>query len=149
MKRISPGPLPQVKINGFESAVQALRGLDTVSQERILKDILQKDPKMAEKLRSGLLHFDDLAYLLASDFKLIWWELPRNTWILALRNGKDGIWKMLKSHLSNRAYQELEEQVRSLGPQPLSKVEEAQREICNTILKLSGEGRMALPKPSV
>jgi flagellar motor switch protein FliG len=146
MKRISPRPLPQVKINGFESAVQTLRGLDAASQERILKNILQKDPKMAEKLRSGLLHFDDLAYLLASDFKLIWWELPRNTWILALRNAKEEVWRMLKSHLSHRAIQELEEQVKSIGPQPLRKVEEAQSEICNAILKLSGEGRMALPK---
>jgi flagellar motor switch protein FliG len=135
-----------IKINGLQAAVEALRGLDSESQQRILKDIAKVDSKKAELLNDGLFQFSDLQYLLGTDFKVLWWEIPRDQWHLALRNAPPEIWKMLESKLSKRASAELAESVKALGPQPLSKVQKAQREICALVLSLAAQGRMAIPK---
>ena len=116
-------------------------------QPRILKNIAKVDSKTAQVLNDGLFQFTDLQYLLASDFKILWWEIARDQWHLALRNATPEMWKMLETKLSKRAYTELTDSVKALGPQPLSKVQKAQRDICAVVLNLSAQGRMATPKP--
>lgn len=135
----------QVQINGFQSAVEALQFLPQKIRNRVLEEIAQKNQAMADKLKSHLFDFDQIEYLLSLDFKVLWWEVPRQVWYRALRKTRPGVLLMIKSNLSQRAFNELEDGIKSLGPLPLSLVMSAQKEICNLILKLSSEGRMALP----
>jgi flagellar motor switch protein FliG len=132
-------------IDGFAQALEALQALDESTRARILADLAKVNPAIAKKLREGLFSFSDLQYLLPADFKVIWWEIPRKTWLLALRKCPAGIVKMIESNISKRAFQEFRESLESHGPQPLSKVVQAQKEICDTIRKLSEDGKMALP----
>jgi flagellar motor switch protein FliG len=132
-------------IDGFKQALLALQALDEPSRLRILRDIAQANPDLAKRLKEGLFSFADLQYLLASDFRVIWWECPRNTWSLALRKAPVGVMKMIESNLSKRAVVEFKEQIDLLGPQPVAKVLEAQKEICDLIRELVGQGRMAPP----
>jgi len=132
-------------IDGFKQALEALQALDEPSRLRILKDIEQKNPKMAAKLKEGLFGFSDLQFILASDFKIIWWEIPRKTWQLALRKAPAGVLKMIQSHLSKRAFEELEELLQHQGPQPASKVLQAQKEVCDSIRSLISQGKIAAP----
>ena len=139
-------PLHQIPVQGFLSAVQSLQALELKDQRRILDNIQSVDLELAKKLEQALLSFSDLQFMHALDFKLVWWDLPRKTWILSLRNAPSEVWQMIQKNVSQRAFVELKESVTVLGPQPLSRVQKAQREICDAINALAAEGRMALPR---
>jgi flagellar motor switch protein FliG len=132
-------------IDGFQNALEALQALDENSRNRILADIAKLNPQLAERLKEGLFSFADLQYMLPSDFKVVWWEIPKATWYLALRKSPPGVMKMIERHLSKRAFQDFQEQLTSHGPQPISKVIQAQKEICDIIRTLAAEGKMASP----
>ncbi|GIL17309.1 MAG: hypothetical protein BroJett040_10600 [Oligoflexia bacterium] len=134
------------KFDGFQLAVEALQLMDESKRKEILLRIAKMNPKMALRLHQGLFSFDHIEYLLKEDFKVIWWEVPKKTWHLALRKTTPGIMKMFEQNLSVRAYQTLLEEIEGLGPQKLSEVVKAQHEISDTIRRLAGEGRMALPQ---
>ena len=132
-------------IDGFNQALEALQSLDEDSRTRVLRDIGKKNPQMAARLKESLFSFSDLQFLLPSDFKIIWWEAPRKSWHLALRKAPAGVLKMIESHSSKRAFAELKEDLEGQGLQPLSKIIRAQKEICNLIRDLVGQGKMATP----
>ncbi len=132
-------------IDGFKEALETLQFLDEESRARILADIAEKDPRLAARLKEGLFDFSDLQFLLATDFKVIWWEVPRITWQLALRKAPSGVLKMLERHMSKRAFQEFSELLSNQGPQPAAQVLRAQNEICETIRHFARLGKMAIP----
>jgi flagellar motor switch protein FliG len=135
-------------IDGFKQALEALQALDEKSRNRILSDIQKLNPKLAVRLKEELFSFADLQFMLAPDFKIIWWEIPKATWYLSLRKAPPAVITMIQGHISKRAFQDLESQVANLGPQPISKVIEAQKQICDTIRSLAAEGKMASPSHS-
>lgn len=139
-------PMRKVSFPGFQLAIEALQSLDQKTQDRILLQISQTKPDLALKLKNGLFQFTDLEFILDSDFKMIWWDIPRQTWLIALRKASTGIMKMLEKKLTGRAWKELSQQLKEQQPQRLSLVLLSQKEICDRIRELADQGRMALPK---
>jgi len=140
---------------GLSQALDALESVDASTREKILQNILKKDPALVQQLKEGRfqftdlqnLKFSDLQNLLAADFRVLWWECSRADWILALRKTSPEVNAMLQSHLSKRAFAELTEQVQEQGPQLLRKVLEAQEQIVLIARQLIQDGRMAAPSP--
>lgn len=128
------------KIKGFESALEALRALDSQSQERILADILKKDPEMANKLRKNLVVFEDLLKVNPKGLQQLFQAVPDAKWVLALRNKNKEFIDLLLQSLAMRKKDLIVAAIGHLGPQPLSKVEAAQREIVEKALELEAKG---------
>jgi flagellar motor switch protein FliG len=133
------------KINGLKHAIEALQAVDEPTRLRIIKDIAEKNPEIAKKLSDGLFEFSDIQFFLKTDFQIIWWEVPQTTWKKALRKAPPGVMKMLESFLSTRAFEQLKEDMKSFGPQPVSQVLSAQKEVVDTIRMLMSNGRIAPP----
>jgi flagellar motor switch protein FliG len=133
------------KINGLKSAIEALQAVDEPTRLRIIKDISEKNPKIAAKLREGLFEFSDIQFFLKTDFQIIWWEVPQATWKKALRKAPPGVMKMIESFLSGRAFEQFKEDLQSFGPQPISQVLQAQKEIVDVIRHLVSQGKIAPP----
>lgn len=136
------------RFNGLELAIEALQMMDEKKRKEILLRIAKMNPQMALKLHEGLFSFEHIEYMLKEDFKVVWWEVPKRTWFVALRKVNPGVMKMFELNMSQRAYQGLLADIEAVGPQRLSEVAKAQREIVDTIRRLAGEGRMALPQKS-
>lgn len=137
----------QVRLPGKEIAAELLSHLDEATRMRILGEIEQKDPIMAEALQSRMYGFDDLRGMESVDFQLLWKEVPRNHWLLALRGASGDFVVFLKKNLSLRAAEVLLEEVGALGPKPRPDVEEAQRKIVQRAQALHAQGKVALKKP--
>lgn len=133
------------RVNGLKAALEALQGLDEKQRSKILADITKKDPALAKQLQEGLFEFSDLQYMLKTDFQVLWWEVPKMKWHVALRKTPAGVMKMIQSFLTKRAFDELTEEIQGKGPQPLSEVLKTQKEIIGILQQLAGEGKVALP----
>ncbi|MEZ0391969.1 MAG: FliG C-terminal domain-containing protein [Pseudobdellovibrionaceae bacterium] len=128
------------KIKGFESALEALRALDSKSQARILADILKKDPQMAEKLKKNLIVFEDLLSANPQGLSKLFQSVPDPRWVMALRGkNKEFVDSILKI-LPQRRADLLKAALDHLGPQPLTKVEAAQKEILEKAFELEAQG---------
>jgi flagellar motor switch protein FliG len=128
------------KIKGFESAIEALRGLDAASQERILAEIVKKDPAMAERLKKNMVLFDDLLRINPQGLMRLFQEIPDPQWVLALRGKKEDFIQALLKPLAKRRAEIITEAMKHLGPQPMSKVETAQKHIIEKVLQLEAQG---------
>lgn len=130
------------KINGFQAAVEALRGLDSKSQERILTDILKQDPKMAEKLKKSLVLFEDLLKANPQGISKLFQEIKEARWVMALRGKNEEFVDQLLKPLAARKAELIKAALKHLGPQPASKVEAAQKEILEKALELESQGQL-------
>lgn len=136
------------KIDGFQSALEALRALDIKSQERILGDILKTDPEMAKKLKSNLVLFNDLLKVNPQGLTTLFSEVPDAKWVLALRGHSPEFLDQLMKPLASRKSALIKAAVSQLGPQSMTRVEAAQREIVEKALELEAKGRLVFSRDS-
>ncbi len=134
------------KIDGFKAALEALRGLDERAQQRILSDILAKDPEMANRLKANLVLFEDLLRANPQGLARLFQEVPDVRWVLALRGKTAEFVAALLKDLANRRSDLLKAAIAQLGPQPVTKIENAQREIVKKALELESQGLLVFAK---
>lgn len=128
------------QIKGFESALEALRMLDSKAQNRILDDILKQDPQMAHRLKSHLVQFDDLLQINPQGLVQLLQAVPDARWVLALRGKTVDFVDKLLAPLAKRKSDLYKAALTQLGPQPAEKVDGAQREIIKKALELEAQG---------
>jgi flagellar motor switch protein FliG len=74
---------------GFKAAVELLQHSDLVTKERILKYIAKHDPQLAERLNENLFTFEDLIFVTEKGIRLLFKNIPRETWLYAFRKISD------------------------------------------------------------
>lgn len=134
-----------IKIDGFAKALEALQELPAEHRARLLLNIAEKNPEIAKKLAEASITFAVMTTISKNDFKVIWWEIERKKWALALRGASTEMMKSLELNLTKRAFEELKSEIAALGPQPKSTVSEAQDEICKVLREMKKAGRISLP----
>lgn len=130
------------KIDGLKSAVEALRGLDSKSQARVLAEIFKKDPEMAEKIRKNMRGFDDLLKVNPQGLIRLIQEVPEPILVLALRGQNPAFVQTFLKPLAQRKAALITEALTHLGPQPISKVETAKREVLSKACELESQGKI-------
>lgn len=136
------------KINGAKLAAEALHALAPEQQKQIIEQIKKSDPKTAELLQKNLYQFNDLQFLLPNDFQFLWQQIDNFQWLMALRSASPQLMQFIQKQLSQRAYQQLITDMQTMGPQPLRKVQEAQKQILEFLNTAAEIGRVALPDPN-
>ncbi|MGZ3724784.1 MAG: FliG C-terminal domain-containing protein [Pseudobdellovibrio sp.] len=127
-------------------ALAAMKDLNPEQQRKLILNLISKDPELAKQLLQGLFEFEDIATLAKADFKFLWFEIPRKIWHLALRGASNDLLLFVRSCQTERAFNELIDELKNLGPQPKSKVLEAQKQLIDEITALAKQGRVHLPK---
>jgi len=136
------------KIDGFQSALEALRALDAKSQERILSDILKKDPEMAKKLKSNLVVFEDLLKVNPQGLMRLLSAVPDAKWVLALRGQDAAFLDTLLKPLATRRADLIKAAISHLGPQSVTRIEATQKEILAKALELEAQGKLIFSRDS-
>ena len=126
------------KIDGRAQAVELLAGLDTEHREKLLQNIAKENPSLAAELRSKLHSFEDLGNFDDGDLQKILRDIPPLRLALCLRACSDGLKEKIFSNLSSRMADQVQEEVETMGPQPLSKVRDAQQQVMD---KLEADGK--------
>jgi flagellar motor switch protein FliG len=133
-------------IGGMGSTIAILNLTDRATEKQILSRLEQEDPALAESIRNEMLVFDDLISLDDRSLQLILRHVVPKDLAIALKAGSEEIRERFMKNMSERASEDLLEEIDSLGPTRLSQVETAQSAIVKIVRDLESSGEIVLAR---
>lgn len=132
------------QVSGPKSAAEILNFVDRTNEERILSEIEEMYPDLAEEIRNLMFTFEDLKKLDDKGVQGVLKEIPRDQLVLALKTASQELRDLLFRNMSQRAATMIAEDLQNMGPVKLKDVEKAQQGIIDIIRRLEAEGKIAL-----
>jgi flagellar motor switch protein FliG len=132
------------QIDGFSSAIELIRRMDEEQQQDALREIAENSPELADRFKSRIFVFDDIAKLMDKDVQLILKEIDIKTLTIALKSASNEVKEKIMRNMSSRVAQMLLDDIATLGPVRLADVETARTSISQNVLQLAQDGRIAL-----
>lgn len=136
------------ELGGAKAAADILNFVERNNEERILSEIEEVHPELAEQIRNLMFTFEDVAKIDDRSIQTILKEVPRDQLVLALKTASAELKQLLFRNISQRAAEMLQDDLESLGPTPLKDVEKAQQSIIDVIRKLEAEGKITVASGS-
>lgn len=136
------------EIGGPKSCADILNFVDRNNEERILAEIEEMYPEMAEEIRNLMFTFEDVSKIDDRSVQTILKEVPRDQLVLALKTASDDLRALLFRNISQRAAEMLKDDLDSLGPTKLKDVEKAQQGIVDVVRRLEAEGKITIASGS-
>ena len=133
-------------VGGMESTIAILNLTDRSTEKQILSRLEQEDPALAESIRNEMFVFDDLISLDDRSLQLILRHVVPKDLAIALKAGSENIRERFMRNMSERASEDLLEEIDSLGPTRLSQVESAQSAIVKIVRDLETSGEIVLAR---
>jgi len=166
MERISPDVVQQVaefleqklaavlragtsggnEMGGLSSIVAILNQTERASEQQILSELEQTDPELAERIRNEMFVFDDVTSLDDRTLQQILRNVVPKDLALALKGVPDVAREKFLRNVSERAAQDVLEEIELLGPTRISQVEAAQGAIVRTVRELEASGEIVLAR---
>lgn len=132
------------ELGGAKAAANILNFVERANEERILTEVEEMYPELAEQVRNLMFTFEDLKKLDDRSVQAVMKEVPRDQLVIALKTASPELRELLFKNISQRAAQMLQEDLEALGPTKLKDVEKAQQGIIDIIRRLEGEGKVVL-----
>ena len=136
--------------NPLGAVSSILSVLPTEKREGLLEFMMEKDPDKAEKIRKGLITFEDIPDRLPRNaIPVIFREMEQDTLLKALKFGEEtapGSVEYLYSNISQRMAEQYKEQVEGLGAVSKKQGEAALSGMMSLISRLDKDGTITLIK---
>lgn len=130
---------------GVKSVVGVLTNVDRSTEKGIMQQIERDDPALAEEIKKLMFTFDDIVTLDDRSIQRVLREVDLNADLpLALKLSNDQVKEKIFRNLSQRATQNLKENMEYLGPVRLRDAETAQQRIVAVIRRLEEEGEIVI-----
>ena len=130
------------ELGGPKAAADILNFVDRNNEERIISEIEELFPELAEEIRNLMFTFEDLTKIDDRSVQTILKEIPRDQLCLALKTASPELKDLLFRNISQRAAAMLQEDLETLGPVKLKDVEKAQQAIVDVVRRLESEGKI-------
>ncbi len=133
---------------GATAIAEILNHSDRSTERQILGELEQEDAALAEQIRANLFTFDDVLALDERALQQIFRRVPPPTLAVALKGAQLDAEAMerLRSNLTERAAQNLDEELEVLGSVRTSQVDAAQSEVVRTTRELDAEGVIVIAR---
>ncbi len=132
---------------GITSVVEVLNQVDRATERTIIDALEVQDPELAEEIRRRMFLFEDIVRLDDRSIQRVMREVDLGRDLpLALRVCSDEVSERVFKNMSNRAVENLKENMEFMGPVRLRDVEEAQQRIVNIIRRLEEEGEIIVSR---
>lgn len=132
------------EVGGAKATADILNFVERNNEERILAEIEEAFPELADEIRNLMFTFEDVAKIDDKSIQTILKEVPRDQLVLALKTASSDLRDLLFRNISQRAAEMLQDDLDSLGPTPLKEVEKAQQAIIDVIRRLEAEGKITI-----
>lgn len=132
------------RVGGVQPLVDIINRADPATERTILESLEQQDPALAEEIRSRLFVFDDITTLEDKGVQLVLRQVDTAVLAVALKGVSTTVSEKVLSNVSERARDNLIEEIDLLGPQRLSAVQEAQAAVVQIIRTLEQSGEIVL-----
>lgn len=136
------------EVIGAKSAADILNFVDRNNEERIISEIEEMYPEMAEQIRNLMFTFEDMKNIDDKGIQAIMKEVPRDQLVIALKTASPELSDLLFRNVSKRAAEMIQEDLEVLGPVKLKDVEKAQQGIVDVVRRLEAEGKVVIQSGS-
>lgn len=131
-------------VGGLKSLVDILNSVDRSTEKNIINVLEDRQPELAEEVKSNLFIFEDIINLDKTSIQRILREVENEDLVLSLKGASEEVAKVVFSNMSSRASEMIQEDIKFMGPVRLSTVEEAQQKIVGIIRRLDEAGEIIL-----
>jgi flagellar motor switch protein FliG len=131
-------------VGGVQPLVDLINRADPATERIILESLESRDPALAEAVRARLFVFEDITTLEDRGVQLVLRQVETGDLAVALKGVTDVVREKVLSNVSERARENLLEEIGLLGPQRVAAVEEARSKIVQVIRSLEESGQIML-----
>jgi flagellar motor switch protein FliG len=136
--------LKKKTLGGVRCAAEILNMLPSTVEGEAVESIREFDADLAQKIQDEMFKFDDLIDIDDRSLQLVLREVETEKLIIALKGAEGTIRDKIFKNMSERAAEQLKEDLESRGPVRLSEVEAQQKEILKVVRRLAEEGQLVL-----
>ncbi|GIV63200.1 MAG: flagellar motor switch protein FliG [Chloroflexota bacterium] len=129
---------------GVTFLVKMLNMVDRGVQKTILEALEASNPKLVEEIRANMFTFDDLIKLDDRAIQRVLRDISKSDLALALKAAPEKLKEKIFNNLSERARENLKEEIEILGPQLAKNVYAAQRKIVDAVRALEEAGEIVI-----
>lgn len=133
-------PSDSSRVGGLGPLVSIINRADRSTERQIVDGLESLDAVLAEEVRSRMFMFEDIVGLGDRDVQQVLRQVESAELALALKGVGQDVRDKITSNLSERAAENVLEEVELLGPVRLTQVEEAQQAVIRTIRALEERG---------
>jgi flagellar motor switch protein FliG len=131
---------------GVKPVVDILKQVDRATEKSILGFLQKKDPALAEEIKNQLFTFEDIVLLDDAGVQALVQKVNREKLATALKTAEDELKDKVFKNMSERARDQLREDIEYLGPVRLRDVENAQQEVVKAARQLEEEGKIIIAR---
>jgi flagellar motor switch protein FliG len=132
------------EIGGISSIVSILNHSERSTEKQILSELEETDPELAEQIRNELFVFDDITNLDDRTLQRVLRNVVAKDLAVALKGVSDQVREKFLHNMSERAQEDLTEEMEILGPIRVSQVESAQQAVVRVVRELESAGEIVL-----
>lgn len=132
------------KVGGVKNVAELLNRVDRRTEKNILSTLSERDPELANEVRSLMFVFDDIVMVTDSGIQRVLKEIENKDLSLALKAANEEVKNKIFSNMSSRAGEMIKEEMEYMGPVRLRDVEAAQMRIVETIRRLEEAGEIVI-----
>ncbi len=137
-------PRELAAVGGVQPLVEIIHRADPATEKSILEGLADRDEQLAEEVRSRMFVFADIVLLEDRAMQLVLRQVDTSTLALALKGSADAVRDVVMRNVSERARENLLEEIELLGPVRLSQVEDARAAIVQVIRRLEESGQITI-----
>lgn len=137
---------PAGVVGGVQPLVDIINRSSVATERAILEGLDERDPELAEEIRSRLLTFADIIKLEARDVQEVLRSIDLGILATAMKGSAAPVQEKIRENLSDRRKEMLEEEITNLGPVRVSQVEEARAEVVRAIRELAEQGTIQVQR---
>ena len=135
-------------VGGLKPLVEIINRSDRTTERLILESLEQRDHELAELVRAQMFMFEDILNLDDKAVQLVLRQVEVADLATALKGVRDEVKAKVLKNMSERAAENLDEEISLLGPVRLKTVEEAQAKVVQVIRQLEESGEIILQRGS-
>jgi flagellar motor switch protein FliG len=136
------------KRDSHEQMAAIFNSFDRQTEGRFMSQLEEKNKDAADKIRSLMFVFEDLAKLDPGGIQTLLRNIDKDKLGLALKGANDEMRNLFMSNMSERAGKILREDMTTMGPVKLKDVEAAQQEMVVVAKALADRGEIMLVEGS-
>jgi flagellar motor switch protein FliG len=135
-------PTEMSRVGGVDPLVNIINRSDRSTERQIVEGLESLDAALAEEVRSRMFMFEDVVQLDDRSVQQVLRQVDNSQLALALKGVSEQVRSKITSNMSERAAENLLDEVELLGAVRLAQVEEAQQGVIRTIRQLEEQGQI-------
>ena len=135
-------PAEMSRVGGVDSLVNVINRSDRPTERQIVEGLEGLDPELADEVKSRMFMFEDIVGLDDRSVQQVLRQVDAGDLALALKGVSEAVRAKITTNLSQRAAENLIEEIELLGAVRLAQVEEAQQAVIRTIRQLEEQGQI-------